>query len=69
QLNRRIKQITGLTPNKYVRTIRLQIAREAIESGKYRTVAEISYLAGFETPAYFSKLFKEHYGRDVNDIL
>lgn len=69
QLFRRVKAITGLTPNKYIRTIRLQIAREAIESGKYRTIAEISYLAGFETPAYFSKLFKEHYGRDVNELL
>ncbi|GAA4313714.1 hypothetical protein GCM10023149_09580 [Mucilaginibacter gynuensis] len=69
QLNRRIKQITGLTPNKYIRAIRLQIAREAIESGKYRTVAEISHAAGFDTPAYFSKIFKEHYGRDVNELL
>nr|WP_255678861.1 ATP-binding protein [Mucilaginibacter sp. UR6-1] len=69
QLNRRIKAITGLTPNKYIRAIRLQIAREAIDSGKYRTIAEISYAAGFDTPAYFSKLFKAHYGRDVNELL
>jgi signal transduction histidine kinase/DNA-binding response OmpR family regulator len=69
QLFRRIKNITGLTPNKYIRTIRLQIAREAIESGNYRTIAEISYAAGFETPAYFSKLYKEHYGRDISDLL
>ncbi|WP_162276924.1 hybrid sensor histidine kinase/response regulator transcription factor [Mucilaginibacter pedocola] len=69
QLFRRIKSITGLTPNKYIRTIRLQIAREAIDSGKYRTMAEIAYLAGFETPAYFSKLFKEHYGRDISGLL
>jgi signal transduction histidine kinase/DNA-binding response OmpR family regulator len=69
QLFRRIKTITGLTPNKYIRAIRLQIAREAIESGKYRTIAEVSYAAGFDTPSYFSKLFKEQYGRDVNDLL
>lgn len=69
QLFRRIKAITGLTPNKYIRTIRLQIAREAIESGKYRTISEVSYAAGFDTPAYFSKLFKEHYGRDVGELL
>ena len=69
QLFRNIKRLTGLTPNKYIRTIRLQIAREAIESGKYRTIAEISYVAGFETPAYFSKLFKEAFGQDVGDLL
>lgn len=69
QLYRTIKSITGLTPNKYIRSVRLQIAREAIESGKYRTVAEISHAAGFDTPAYFSKLFKESFGRDVIDLL
>ena len=69
QLFRRIKALTGLTPNKYIRVIRLQIAREAIESGKYRTISEISYAAGFETPAYFSKLFKEHYGVEVLELL
>ncbi|RZK40836.1 MAG: response regulator [Pedobacter sp.] len=69
QLFRNIKRITGLTPNKYIRTVRLQVAREAIESGKYKTISEIAYVAGFETPAYFSKLFKEQYGRDVNDFI
>ncbi|RFZ82698.1 response regulator [Mucilaginibacter terrenus] len=69
QLFRRIKAITGLTPNKYIRTIRLQIAREAIESGRYRTVAEIAYAAGFDTPAYFSKLYKEHFGRDASELI
>ncbi|MEO6150481.1 MAG: response regulator [Mucilaginibacter sp.] len=69
QLHRRIKNITGLTPNKYIRVIKLQISREAIASGKYRTIAEVAYAAGFETPAYFSKLFKDHYGIDVNTLL
>ena len=69
QLFRRVKAVTGLTPNMYIRTIRLQIAREAIESGKYRTISEVAYAAGFETPAYFSKLFKDHYGRDISELL
>ena len=69
QLFRRVKSVTGLTPNMYIRTIRLQIAREAIESGKYRTISEVAYAAGFETPAYFSKLFKEHYGREISELL
>ncbi len=69
QLHRRIKTIVGLTPNKYVRIIRLQLACEAIKTGKYRTIAEVSYAAGFETPAYFSKLFKEVYGYHVGELL
>jgi signal transduction histidine kinase/DNA-binding response OmpR family regulator len=69
QLFRNIKRVTGLTPNKYIRSVRLQLARSAIESGKYKTISEIAYLVGFDTPAYFSKLFKEYYGRDVNDLI
>ncbi len=69
QLFRRIKAIMGVTPNKYIRIIRLQLAKEAIETGKYRTVSEISHAAGFETPAYFSKLFKEIYFRNVDELL
>jgi PAS domain S-box-containing protein len=69
QLHRRIKSATNLTPNNYIRRIRLLMSMEAINSGRYRTVAEISYIAGFETPAYFRKLFKEFYGRDVLEFL
>lgn len=69
QLYRRIKSILGVTPNQYIRGIRLQVAKEAIETGRYRTVAEISYIAGFDTPAYFGRLFKEVYGVNVNDLL
>ncbi|WP_255496276.1 helix-turn-helix domain-containing protein [Mucilaginibacter sp. FT3.2] len=69
QLYRRIKSILGVTPNQYIRGIRLQVAKEAIETGKYRTVSEISYIAGFDTPAYFSKLFEEVYGVSVSELL
>ncbi|TCK80597.1 helix-turn-helix domain-containing protein [Albibacterium bauzanense] len=69
QLFRRTKAIMGITPNQYIRIIRLQIAKEAIKTGKYRTVSEIAYLAGFETPAYFNKLFKGVYSFDVGELL
>jgi len=69
QLFRRTKAIMGITPNQYIRIVRLQIAMEAIKTGKYRTVSEIAHLAGFETPAYFNKLFKEIYSFDVGELL
>ncbi len=69
QLYRRVKRILGITPNTLLRNIRLKVAMEAITTGKYSTLAEISNLAGFETPAYFSKMFKEVYGINVLDIL
>lgn len=69
QLFRRIKSILGITPNKFVQIIRFNLASEAIATGKYSTLAEISNIAGFDTPAYFSKLFKDVYGINVLDVL
>ena len=68
QLFRRIKSILGITPNKFVQVIRFKLASEAIATGKYNTLAQISNIAGFDTPAYFSKLFKEIYGVNVLDL-
>ena len=69
QLFRRIKSILGITPNKFVQVVRFKMASDAIATGKYTTLAEISNIAGFDTPAYFSKLFKEIYGINVLDVL
>jgi PAS domain S-box-containing protein len=69
QLFRRVKSILGITPNKFVKIIRFKLASDAIATGKYNTLSEISSIAGFETPAYFSKLFREIYGINVLDLL
>ena len=69
QLFRRTRAITGITPNQFVRKIRLQIAMEAIKTGKYRTISEISYAAGFQTPGYFKKLFESKYNVEIADLL
>jgi len=69
QLFRRVDRILGITPNKLVRIIRLQLAWEAIGSGKYRTITEIANIAGYNSRAHFSKLFKEIYGIEVSELL
>ena len=69
QLFRRVARILGITPNKLVRIIRLQLAWEAIASGKYRTIKEISNIAGYNSRSHFSKLFKEVYGINVAELL
>lgn len=69
QLFREVKALLGTTPNHLVRTIRLEVAREAIATGKYRTVSEVAHFAGFKTPAYFNRLFQETYGVNVLELL
>lgn len=63
QFQRRLKKITGLPPNKYFREIRLQSARALIESGEVRTISEVAYAVGFDTPKYFSKLYQDRFGK------
>ena len=65
-LQRRIKKITGLSVTHYLREIRLQTARELLESGHCETVAETAYSVGFSTPYYFSKLFENRFGKKVS---
>ncbi|MDB5240792.1 MAG: hybrid sensor histidine kinase/response regulator [Spirosoma sp.] len=58
-LNRKIKAMTGMTPNELIRTVRLNRAAELLVTGA--SVSETADRVGFDTPAYFSKVFKEQY--------
>jgi signal transduction histidine kinase/DNA-binding response OmpR family regulator/ligand-binding sensor domain-containing protein len=58
-LNRKVKAMTGLTPNELIRVVRLKRAAELLLTGA--SVSEVADRVGFDTPAYFSKVFKDHY--------
>ncbi|MEQ9264547.1 MAG: helix-turn-helix domain-containing protein [Balneolaceae bacterium] len=61
QLYRMIKNITGFTPQQFVREIRLKKARQILETQQVGTIAEVAYSVGFSTPFYFSKIFEERF--------
>lgn len=61
QLHRKLSSLTGLSPNEVIRNMRLQKAKILIEQ-KTGTIAEIAYRCGFNSPAYFSKCFRDYYG-------
>lgn len=61
QLYRKIKGMSGLSINLFVRSLKLRHAAGLLESGQY-TVAEVAYRTGFKSPNYFSQCFKEQYG-------
>ena len=69
QLHRKLKQLTGLTPNQYLREIRLQKAREHIYKGRYRSVKEVAQAVGFSSAKYFSRVFQERYGISPSEQL
>ena len=61
QFYRKVKSITGLTPNKYVREYKLQKARILLERNEVRTLAEAAYAIGFDTPHYFATLYEARF--------
>ena len=60
-LQRKLKGLTGSTPNDYIRLIRLKKAAELLSHDGYR-VNEVCYLVGFNSPSYFTKCFVKQFG-------
>lgn len=60
-LYRKIKSLTGLNPNSFIRNVRLAHASTLLVDD-LTNIAEIAFLVGFNDPRYFSKCFKEKYG-------
>ncbi len=61
-LERKLKLLTGLSPQKYKLETQLQCAKTLLHSRKYKTVKQVSYAVGFHKTAYFSVLFKKRFG-------
>ena len=57
----KVKEIFGISPNKYIANRRLETAASLLIEGQYN-VTEVAYKVGFTDPAYFYKCFKQKYG-------
>ncbi|SFW73222.1 hybrid sensor histidine kinase/response regulator transcription factor [Chitinophaga sancti] len=58
---KKVKGLTGYSPNEYIRLVRVKKAAELLNTGEY-TVAEVAYKVGMNDPFYFSKCFKTQFG-------
>jgi ligand-binding sensor domain-containing protein/signal transduction histidine kinase/DNA-binding response OmpR family regulator len=65
---RKIKSLTGKSVIEFIRMIRLKESLKLMETQKH-SLAEIAYLTGFTSPAYFTKSFKEQYGKPPSEYL
>jgi signal transduction histidine kinase/DNA-binding response OmpR family regulator/ligand-binding sensor domain-containing protein len=61
QLYRKLKAITGQTPNELIRNIRLDRAASLLRQHS-GNVSEVAYEVGFNNLSYFAKCFKEKFG-------
>lgn len=60
-LYRKIKQITGYSPNEFIRNFRLETAAKMLKETDM-TITEVYCAVGFNSLAYFSNCFKALYG-------
>ena len=60
-LYRKIRTMTSLPPNEFIRNIRLKHACLLLKD-KSRTISEIAYSVGFTDPRYFATCFKSEFG-------
>lgn len=67
-LYRKIKSLTGLSPNEYIRRYKMQYAERLMLKGSY-SISEIAYMVGMNSTAYFRRCFKAEYGMLPSEYL
>jgi len=68
-LSRKVKEQSGLPPQKYLRKYRLQLAMKYLEEGTFRTVKETSFAIGYINVSYFILQFEKEFGVKPYQIL
>lgn len=66
QLYRKIKTVTGKSPVEIIRQIRLTKA-DRLLSETSLNISEIAYRVGFSSPSYFSKCYRDYFGKIPTD--
>lgn len=61
-LYRKIQAISGLSPNEFMKDIKLKKAAAILKRYPDMTISQLAAKVGFATPKYFSKCFKEKFG-------
>ena len=61
QLYRRLKPLIKQSPADYIRSVRLQKAKELLETTDLR-VGEVAFRTGFQSPSHFTQVFIQNYG-------
>ena len=67
QLYRKVKSISGSSPNELLRTARLNRGYQLLVKGD-KTISEVAYEVGFTAPSYFTKCFKDEFGISPSDL-
>lgn len=62
QLARKLDALTGITPNRFIREMRLKKAKELLQNQEL-SITAVAYDCGFNDPSYFTRVFKKEFGQ------
>lgn len=68
QLYRKLKALTGKSPNKIIRSFRLQRAAQLLETKQYN-VSDVTYMVGYNDLKSFREQFKKEFGRSPSEYV
>lgn len=66
-LLKKIKAISGMSANDFVKSLRLKKACRLLLENRY-TVYEVAYMVGYEDSKYFSREFKKEFGKTPTEF-
>ena len=66
-LYNKILEYTGMTPVEFIRSVKLEKAKELLEKTDM-TVSAVAYETGFANPTYFTKVFKARYNMTPSEF-
>lgn len=65
----KLRTLTGLNINNYIRTIRMNEAKRLATSQPGIRVSDLAYMVGFKDPKYFATCFKKDFGIQPSEII
>lgn len=68
QLARKLKPLTSLSPNDFLKEFRLRKSIRLMED-RNMNIAEVTMAVGFSNPSYFTKCFRKRFGKAPSDYM
>jgi Signal transduction histidine kinase len=71
-LHKKLQNLAGQSASRFIRTYRLNVARELILKNRINhtlNISEIAYEVGFNDPKYFTRCFTKHFGVTPSSFL
>jgi signal transduction histidine kinase/DNA-binding response OmpR family regulator/ligand-binding sensor domain-containing protein len=66
-LFRKVKGLTGLSPNEFITQIKMNHAAELLNNNKGMRISNVAFESGFNDSRYFSTIFKKFFGKSPKD--